>query len=122
VLLFALLCASLVAMRVGGTHLHLCLDGSEPPVSLHVADAAEHHADDAGDTPHLDQDVTLGADLLVKKPFSDLDQSTIAPAFALPLFFVTRTRDVKPAFPQLPRLASNPGRLRPPLRGPPSRA
>jgi hypothetical protein len=65
-LLIALLCGVLLLTRLGGTHLHLCFDGSEPPISLHVADAGDHHPGESA--PHADQDVALGADLLVKKP------------------------------------------------------
>jgi hypothetical protein len=40
---FMLCCALLLATRAAGAHLHYCLDGSEPPVSVHYLDP--HHFD-----------------------------------------------------------------------------
>jgi hypothetical protein len=117
-LLIVLLCAAVIMLRVGGTHLHLCFDGSEPPVSLHVADSGVHH-DDAGSTRHADQDVAIGAEALVKKSSAALDLAMLAFVLALLLFFVPRTPNPLPDFFTAPRLSSARLRLRPPLRGPP---
>jgi hypothetical protein len=116
--LIALLCLALVA-RVGGTHLHLCLDGSEPPVSLHLSDSGVHHADESTGATHADQDIAVGAEALVKKSFGDLELPTLAFVFALLLFFVAHSRDVLPEFRFPPRLSPARAHLRPPLRGPP---
>lgn len=119
--LIALLCLALVA-RVGGAHLHLCLDGSEPPVSLHLSDSGVHHADESSSATHTDQDIAVGAEALVKKSSGDLDLPALAFVLALLLFFVALSRDVLPAFLSPPRLSPARVRLRPPLRGPPVRA
>lgn len=52
-----LLCIALLAVRIGGAHLHLCFDGSEPPVAMHVGDVVEHGAHDMGS--HSDTDLNL---------------------------------------------------------------
>jgi len=114
-----LLCAAVVVLRIGGTHLHLCFDGSEPPVSLHLSDSGVHHGDEAAPSPHADQDVSIGAEALVKKYSAAFDLAALAFVFALLLFFLPRVRNPLPDFfatahPAFARL-----RLRPPLRGPP---
>lgn len=115
-LLIALLCGVLLLTRLGGTHLHLCFDGSEPPISLHVADAGDHHPGESA--PHADQDVALGADLLVKKPAGGFDLGALAFAFTFLLLIVFRAPGIRPEALILP-LRSARTRLRPPLRGPP---
>jgi hypothetical protein len=114
-----LLCVAVVALRIGGTHLHLCFDGSEPPLSLHLADSGQHHAGGAATAPHTDQDVSIGSEALVKKTSAGLDFAALAFAFTLLLFFLPRVRSPLPAFFVPPRLSPARARLRPPLRGPP---
>jgi hypothetical protein len=119
-LLVTLLCVAVVALRVGGLHLHLCMDGTEPPVSFHVADSGVHHLDeaDAGEA-HADRDMAIASDVVLKKPFGDVDLALLAAFCALLLFMLARRREVSP-FPALPaRVCSARPRLRPPLRGPP---
>ena len=117
-LVIALLCVALVAMRIGGVHLHLCLDGGEPPIALHMSDAGLHHADEPG-TAHADHEVALGADALVKKPFGGLELPMVGFTFALLLFVLTHARDPLPEFFTPLRLSPARAHLRPPLRGPP---
>ncbi len=114
----ALLCAALLASRIAGAHLHLCLDGGEPPVSLHVADDGEHHAEDSGEAPHADRDVVLGGDYLSKKA-GQVDLGFVVLALALLLFVLPRVRPRPPQFflPPRPRTARIHGV--PPTRGPP---
>ena len=114
--LIAVLCLGLVVLRVGGVHLHLCLDGSEPPVSYHVADSGVHHLDehDAGES-HSDRDMALADDVLVKKPAKAQDSLLL-------LFLVSRSTGPRPAADAPPRLRRPYSWLRPPLRGPPSPA
>lgn len=116
-LLIALLCGVLLITRLGGAHLHLCLDGSEPPISLHVADSGEHHPGETA-APHDDQDLGLGADLLVKKPVGGFDLTALAFALAFLLFIAFRAPGIPPAPYTLPFRSAR-TRLRPPLRGPP---
>lgn len=58
--LLALLCLALIATRMGGDHLHLCLDGlgDEPASSVHPVDSGLHHVDGVGSS-HNDIDVSL---------------------------------------------------------------
>jgi hypothetical protein len=114
-------CVAMVVLRVGGLHVHMCLDGSEPPMSFHIEDSGVHHLDEVatGDA-HEDRDLAIAADLVVKKPFADLDLSLLAALGVLLLFLLARPRELLP-FPSLPaRLRSARTRLRPPLRGPPA--
>ena len=116
----ALLCAFMVAMRVAGAHLHLCLDGTEPPVSLHVADTGSHHAEEPGES-HVDRDVTISGDYVAKKSSFGLDLAMLAAILFMLLLLpmrrgATRQAHTAPLLPLPARL-----HLRPPLRGPPRR-
>jgi hypothetical protein len=117
-LLIVLLSVAVVVLRIGGTHLHLCYDGSEPPVTLHVADSGVHH-DAAAAAPHADRDVSLGAEALVKKSSVTFDLAALAFLFALVLFVLPRLPGALPDFFSAPWLSPARIRLRPPLRGPP---
>lgn len=60
----ALICAlAYLFVSSAGTHLHVCFDGQEPPISVHVLDGdhADLHGDDAA---HDDLDI----DPLSKSP------------------------------------------------------
>lgn len=115
--LFALLCAAVLLPRLGGPHLHLCLDGSAPPIALHVSDGEGgdgHHS--AGDT-HEDQTVDVSSPVLGKVWPPGLDGALL---FILVLFLVAL-----PGARLLPLSAGRPVPalplfLRPPLRGPPA--
>ena len=115
--LIAMLCIAVIVLRVGGNHLHLCFDGDEPPVSLHVADSGIQHAEEpAGD--HSDREITPGADVLVKKSSDSVDALTLALLCAL-LLFVASRGSAPPTPWRDPVSLSSRSRLRPPLRGPP---
>jgi hypothetical protein len=121
--LIATLCVAMFALRVGGLHIHMCMDGSEPPLSFHIEDSGIHHLDEtsAGDE-HADRDLGLASDVVVKKPFGALDLPLVAAFCALLLFLLARPRE-QHAFPFLPAIVrSARNRLRPPLRGPPCNA
>jgi hypothetical protein len=70
------LCVWIIALamfgvRLGGIHLHLCLDGQEPPASLHI-EHEEGHADyHHSEGSHQDQDVDLLAQGVSKKADPD---------------------------------------------------
>ncbi len=54
-LMFALFCAVVLLPRLGGPHVHLCLDGAAPAVYAHISDAAGSHAPDADhEDPSID--------------------------------------------------------------------
>jgi hypothetical protein len=116
--LILLLCGVLLLMQVVGAHLHLCLDGQEPPASVHLFDGGSEHFPGLAASQHHDRDVDTGSATLGKKTTADLDSPPVAhSAFAL--------WDVQPRL----TLAQDRGddhpvhysttRLLPPLRGPP---
>lgn len=45
VVLIGLACTALLLVQAAGAHLHLCLDGTQAPLSVHAAVDAGHHAD-----------------------------------------------------------------------------
>lgn len=124
--LLGLLCVAILATRVGGAHLHLCLDGGEAPASVHLlADLdslggpdADGHGH-AGKTHH-DVDASLTGEVVAKK---------FGGARDLPAFVVTVIVLLIAAVPAARALiphgnASSPPavsvfRIRPPLRAPP---
>jgi hypothetical protein len=110
----------MVALRIGGLHVHLCLDGSEPPTSLHVADSGMHHVDEpVAASEHADRDVALVSDLVAKKPFGNLDLALLAAFAGLMFFLLARPRELASFPPTRARFRSARAHLRPPLRGPP---
>lgn len=115
--LFAL-CALLLSAQVTGAHLHLCFDGQEPPVQLHLLDAGEIHQDTGFSLPHSDEDIALSDGSSARaKPFH-LDLPTLAVA----MFLIPRPA-VAFAAARRPALASHPAvrhELPPPPRGPPA--
>jgi len=121
--ILAPLCLSLLLLRVSGVHLHLCLDGAEPPVSYHLVDSGVHHQDEhgAGET-HSDRDLPVAQDVAVKKPSGVSDTLLLLCSLALLWLLLPPARQ-----PRLSALQSLLPRnrfhwLRPPLRGPPSLA
>jgi hypothetical protein len=121
--LIAALCLALVVLRVGGIHLHLCLDGSEPPISYHVVDSGIHHLDehDAGES-HSDRDMALADDVLLKKTAKAQDSLLFLFALTLLLFLVARSPEPRPAATAPRRLRHSFSWVHPPLRGPPTPA
>ena len=121
--ILAALCLALLVLRVGGVHLHLCFDGSEPPLSYHLADSGIHHAQQEGhaaghEEPHTDRDVTAAADLLTKSTVKD--GALVLTAFTLLLFLISRPRaSARTAYHSPPKTTAR-SHWRPPLRGPPA--
>lgn len=111
----------LVGLRIAGTHLHLCYDGSEPPVSLHVADSGSHHGEAHAEPAdsHVDRDVAMTGDYVAKKPAGDLLLPFLVLVFAFALLAPTRTRGLLPEYRSLLPLPAR-AHLRPPSRGPPA--
>ncbi|HXG28622.1 MAG TPA: hypothetical protein VNJ47_07230 [Nevskiales bacterium] len=112
-----LLCIAVIALRVTGMHLHLCLDGQEPAQTLHLTDSGVHDDEGHAAGGHADVDLSLPGDGLVKK----------LSGFDLPVllaFLVTLVTIVRAPIPLRP----GPARIRstasirffqPPLRAPP---
>jgi hypothetical protein len=120
-LVLASLFILVVLMRMGGAHLHYCLDGTEAPVSLHMdSDGGVHHSLGVeSQVSHSDIDVSITEDVPVKK--STLAFDLLALLFALPFlaqYFVQQRRIVPSLEDAL--IPVNPRSYGiPPLRGPP---
>ncbi len=125
-LVFLVVCLAFLLMRVGGAHLHVCLDGSEAPSAMHFADSGLHHTEaepngHAGghdeDAHHDDVEVNLASDLIAK--LSSLDLPVIAGLLFVVLALLPWVRTPAPPTPVDTRISRSPLHLRPPLRGPP---
>lgn len=116
-LLLSLLCVALFGARVGGAHLHLCFDDSEPAVGAHIDAEASHHADHHDGT-HDDLDISLVGDALAKPGKSLFDTPVLLPAAFWVTALLAQALQI-PAGEPARLLASVTHFLRPPLRGPP---
>lgn len=108
---------ALFAVRSADAHVHMCLDGQEPPASVHVADGGVHHNDATASPTHNDQDVKVVSDAGVKKGES-ADLWVLSTAWSL----VDQLAYFTAEPPQCTAVAVNlsiRSHLRPPLRGPP---
>lgn len=117
--LLALFCVLLLGVRAEGAHLHLCFDGSEPPVSFHAFDVGLHHDEPEASTPHQDADVDVAGEIVARLLTPDLDFPPVLLAALIGLFLLPPQR--LPA--RLPRpsgAVAAASFLRPPLRGPPA--
>ena len=98
-----------------GAHGHLCFDGQEPPISVHMEMMAEHADHHAADEQHVDADVDLSQPLLAKLTKIDLPL-LIAAALLLAMWFEKISIVVSN---YSPTYSSRLTGLRPPLRAPP---
>jgi hypothetical protein len=119
-----MLCITMLVMRIGGAHIHVCLDGSEPPASLHIGDNGihdQHHPSGAHvDAAEWDSDVSVPGDALVKNLTGDVDLPTLAATLCLLLFIVPLLRIfTRYLDPPLVRISGR-SQLLPPPRGPPA--
>lgn len=110
------LCMTLLITRVAGNHLHLCFDGSEPPVSFHAMDMSDHHADE--DFEHDDKDIDLPKMTFAKIISFLLDFGFVA-AVVIGLLELVAPQRIRPEFLIRDLEHSILHFLRPPLRGPP---
>ena len=114
-----LLALMLVIVRVADAHAHLCADGKEPPVTIHLGDGGVHPCDDGQSNDHAgDKNVQIGSDGLLKKasPLADpLMPAVIAVAFDFAARPSNEVILVAPLTVRVEALAY----IRPPLRGPP---
>ena len=113
--LFSLLCAVVLIQPLGGVHVHLCLDGSAPPVALHFADGSPLL--EGVDETHQDQTVDVSSPVLGKVWPPGLDGALFL--VVLLLFVVLRQTLTLPVLCRI-SLPLAPLFLRPPLRGPPA--
>jgi hypothetical protein len=114
-----LLCSVLLVMRIGGAHWHLCFDGREPPVSIHIADSSFEHSSIGIDSQHHDQNVDIGLASLTKHGSADFDLPPLL--LAAFLFWAAIPRRAVPRARKAPVPTwSDLSLLLPPLRGPPA--
>ena len=114
-----LLLLAFVIVPIGGTHLHLCFDGQEPPLSLHMEDGETHHAEEQATAPHDDVDLSLVGELAAKKFDRSLDS---APPLAATLIMLLSPIGEGVWLPQQSADSVSPisvFEIRPPMRGPP---
>jgi hypothetical protein len=98
-----------------GAHGHMCFDGQEPPISVHLHSPGEH-ADHNSNQNHLDADVDIGQ-LAPAKPVK-IDLPFLLSAAFLLVFLFSRPIQICVKYAcVIP--ARIPG-LRPPLRAPPA--
>lgn len=116
--LLTFLLVALLTVRVDGAHWHLCLDGSEPPASLHMADGDFHHAETDSEAPHQDVDLFLIEDAVAKLGKMNLDLPVLLLVTAQLWYLLQIPRLPAPRY-LLSFTADFPRNLRPPLRGPP---
>lgn len=97
-----------------GAHSHLCFDGQEPPVTVHM-DTLGEHLQHASDEQHVDADVDLNQLLIVKIIKVDLPVLIVA---ILLLALLFKRHSLLIPFRSLV-FYSRVTNLRPPLRAPP---
>jgi hypothetical protein len=113
-----LACLALVIWLItswSGAHGHLCFDGQEPPISVHMHTLGEH-TDHAIDEQHVDADIDLSQPLLAKLTKIDLPLLLAAALLFAVLF--EKTSFVVSHYSHA--YSSRRAGLRPPLRAPPA--
>ncbi|HEY4366987.1 MAG TPA: hypothetical protein VGN07_07095 [Steroidobacteraceae bacterium] len=112
-----ILAIALLAVRMGGEHLHLCLDGGEAAAAVHVFDVSEH-SDSLDSGAHNDRNLDLSGTALLKKVDAG---GALIPLLGLLVFLFLLPR-VK-IFLSRPQASAVPlapvAYFIPPLRGPP---
>jgi hypothetical protein len=105
-------------VRTAEAHAHLCADGKEPPVTIHLADGGSHPCVSGSSSGHHgDKDVQLAPDVALKKP----PATDVWILSALPLLyqFSVATSETRIDCESLVVCDETASYLRPPLRGPP---
>lgn len=98
----------------GGAYGHLCLDGKEPPLSMHM-EMMGGHQNHHDDEPHIDADVKLLQSVLAK--ISKIDLSLMLALVVLLVLALQPRRLLLPRY--VVFLAAHFPHVRPPLRAPP---
>lgn len=117
-LLMWMILFAVMTAKASGAHVHLCMDGQEPPASVHLADIHddEHHQEEKG---QADKDVNPLFGTVAKKGGPDFD---LGFAFAMVVLSwdlpIARQGPFPPEVQSIPRDHSF--YWRPPLRGPPA--
>jgi hypothetical protein len=113
--LLLLLSVLVLLPRVGGPHLHLCLGGSGPAVTVHLDDDAAPPGSEG--QVHDDRTFEIGSPVLGKSWPPGLDGALLLVVAVL--LFATGQAVLRPAR-AAPPFHLPPPFLRPPLRGPPA--
>lgn len=114
-----LLAIAMLPVRIANAHLHMCLDGQEAPIALHVQDEAGHH-DDEHDTGHEDRDIRVsGPALVAKSGVVDKVTPHLAPVAALESILLPAPGRVDAPIRGFCALSPAIFDLRPPSRAPP---
>ena len=115
-----LLCIALLVVRGTGLgmHVHLCFDGSEPPVALHLAADTVDHQHQGIEPVHDDFDLSVVGDVIGKIAKATLNLPLLLLACARLLFSRATPPPIPWAGPAAP-IRSTARYIRPPLRAPP---
>lgn len=115
---YCLLALMLLIVRTADAHAHLCADGKEPPVAIHLADGGSHPCESRGASGHPgDKNVQIAADVVLKKP--PAADPWIASAISLVFRFAAPAIEARISVESQPVRVETSSHLRPPLRGPP---
>ena len=114
-----LVLVAFLATRLGDAHLHLCLDGQEPPASIHMADGSVHDDAHHVDSVHNDRDVQVFDTALVKKAGGSGDLLAAVFIATLLLLLLPPAQSFSRRAIDVPIVLRSSFALRPPLRGPP---
>jgi hypothetical protein len=115
-LMFALFCAAVLLPRLGGPHLHLCLDGAVPAVYLHMSDAASSQQPDA---EHEDTSLEMPSPVIGK--LSSAGSGVLLVSAVLLMVVALQQALLLLSLPAGIAVPQRPPYLRPLLRGPPAR-
>ena len=114
-----LVALALLPVRMASAHLHLCLDGQERPISVHVQDVPTHHGVAGAAGGHNDIDVDVSTSVSTKKA-SNTDE--LSPAILGAYVIAVVLTDYAPVAPRIEVVTAAlvpVFELRPPPRGPP---
>ncbi|HWK51234.1 MAG TPA: hypothetical protein VNR40_15175 [Steroidobacter sp.] len=116
-----LLAIALLPLRVANAHLHLCLDGQQQPVSLHVQETAGEASDEHTSEGHFDRDVDLAAaNSAIAKLSGSVDDVSLAVINVYVLASLLPVQEhVAPRPVRLVSESADVFTFRPPVRGPP---
>lgn len=114
--MFALFCAVVLLPRLGGPHLHLCLDGAAPAVYLHLSDAFGSQLPDAD---HDDPPMKMPSPVVGK--ISSLGSGVLLVSAVLLMVVALQQALLLLPLPPVIAVPRRPPYLRPLLRGPPAR-
>lgn len=117
--LWLMTCVAVLVMPAVGVHMHVCLDGQEPPQSLHWGDGGVHVDADHTGGSHADVEIALLDEALAKNLASGWDMPALPETgllFLPPLLKALAPNHDRASIQPLAREHF----FRPPLRAPPA--